>query len=213
MNVNVGHRIRQARKLAGMTQPALAAKIGVTKSSVSQWERGDIKNIEGDHLLRLSQALHVRPEWLQYGRGHMEINNNNKDKEIERVLTPLCTVPLIEWHEVKNKHRIILGGILTSAQVSKLAFALVVKGDSMVNPHGSPSIPDGYIIIVDPEQIAVNNDLVIAFVDGSEEPTFKRLVIDGSRRYLKALNPSYPAIEVDDNCLICGKVVKIEFEP
>ncbi len=101
---------------------------------------------------------------------------------------------------------------LTTAKVSPQAFALRVVGDSMTNPHGSPSIPEGYIIIVDPNKHANNGDLVVARLDDSMEATFKKLVIDGSKHYLKPLNPAYPVIEINGNCTICGKVVKVELD-
>lgn len=34
-------RIRQLRLAAGLTQPQLAAKLGVTKNAVTNWEAGD----------------------------------------------------------------------------------------------------------------------------------------------------------------------------
>ena len=101
---------------------------------------------------------------------------------------------------------------LTTAKVSKNAFALRVKGDSMTNPNGSPSIPEGYIIIVDPHRQAENGDLIVARLDDSMEATFKKLVIDGGLRYLKPLNPAYPVIQINGNCTIVGKVVKVELD-
>jgi SOS-response transcriptional repressor LexA len=209
----IGQRIRVARKARGLSQPALGKIISVSKSCVSQWELGEIKNIEGDNLIKLCKALQTTPDWILYGKGDMEAKNNNKNNEIHGKIS-LHRVPLIGWLDIKNNRNTLESEcVLTTAQVGSDAFALKVKGDSMLNPHGSPSIPEGYIIIVDPAQEADNNDLVIAFLNDALEPTFKKLIVDGSKRYLKALNPSYPAIEVDDNCEILGKVVKIEFEP
>lgn len=43
--------------------------------------------------------------------------------------------------------------VYTTALVSEMAFALRVRGDSMTNPLGSPSIPEGSIVIVEPDII------------------------------------------------------------
>lgn len=82
----------------------------------------------------------------------------------------------------------------------------------MTNPNGSPSVPEGYIIIVDPCRQAENGDLIIARLEDSMDATFKKLVIDGGLRYLKPLNPAYPVIKINGNCTIIGKVVKIELD-
>ena len=59
------------------------------------------------------------------------------------------------------------------------AFALRVAGDSMVNPLGFPSIPEGSIVIVDPDGIAENGKIVVARLEDSVEATLKKLVING----------------------------------
>jgi transcriptional regulator with XRE-family HTH domain len=61
---SVGGRIATARQARGLTMEALAKKIGVTKSAISQWEHGKIDNISADNLLKLAAALEVSPRWL-----------------------------------------------------------------------------------------------------------------------------------------------------
>jgi SOS-response transcriptional repressor LexA len=103
--------------------------------------------------------------------------------------------------------------IATTANVSKDAFALRVIGNSMTNPSGTPSIPEGYIVIVDPAIDAKSGSFVVAKLPGSDEILLKQLVIDGPNRYLKSLNPDYKPIAIDDDCTIIGVVKKVEFEP
>ena len=85
------------------------------------------------------------------------------------------------------------------------AFWLRVVGDSMTSPHG-PSIPEGMLILVDPDYPAISGRLVVAKLDASEQVTFKKLVEDAGKRFLKPLNPSYPAIEINGDCRIVGTV-------
>ena len=42
--------------------------------------------------------------------------------------------------------------------------------------------------------------------DDTNQATFKQLVIDGPRRYLKPLNPRYPVIPIEREARICGVV-------
>lgn len=56
----MGEKIKKLRETAGMSQSALAAKIGVDTSSVSLWETG--KNYPSyANICNLAQALNCEP--------------------------------------------------------------------------------------------------------------------------------------------------------
>ncbi len=83
----------------------------------------------------------------------------------------------------------------------------------MYNPHERRSFREGDIIYVDPGKDFENGSLVIVKLAGSREATFKQLVIEGERYFLKPLNPSWPdpIIELPEDALICGVVIsKVE---
>lgn len=61
MNVRTLKALLKAR---GWTQAELARRVGVSRQAVSQWLRGDEANLQGRHLLRLSEALGVSVEDL-----------------------------------------------------------------------------------------------------------------------------------------------------
>ncbi len=94
----------------------------------------------------------------------------------------------------------------TTVDCSEYSFWLEVKGDSMTSPVGL-SIPEGMMILVDPEVEAISGKLVVAKLDSENEATFKKLVMDAGRKFLKPLNPQYPLMEIDGNCRIIGVVV------
>lgn len=87
------------------------------------------------------------------------------------------------------------------------AFWLEVKGDSMTSPVGQ-SITEGTLILVDTEAEAAPGKLVIAKLPDSNEATFKKLVNDGGKLFLKPLNPSYPIEVFDERCRVVGVVVR-----
>lgn len=87
------------------------------------------------------------------------------------------------------------------------AFWLEVKGDSMTSPVGT-SITEGTLILVDTEADVQSGKLVVAKLADSDQATFKKLVDDGGRRYLKPLNPAYPTEMCAENCRIVGVVVR-----
>lgn len=95
----------------------------------------------------------------------------------------------------------------TTAKVSDTAYALLVDGDSM-----EPKFPHGCVIIVDPAKQAENGAYIVVRETESAAATFKQLYIDGSRKYLKPLNPRYPLMEFKEETVICGVVVKMEMD-
>lgn len=67
--IGLSTRIRQARLRAGMTQAALARRVGVKRSAATQWEHpsGTVPCME--HLIAVALATGVHLEWLATGRG------------------------------------------------------------------------------------------------------------------------------------------------
>ena len=87
-------------------------------------------------------------------------------------------------------------------------FALRVRDESMQAPSG-PSFPNGYTIFVDPARKAGANDLVVAHLGDPTAPVFKKLTLDGSAFYLRALNPQFPMQQVGDTFDCIGVVVGV----
>ena len=63
----VGARIAEARRAAGMTQQALGDAVGVSRSAVAQWETGRAGQVT-TNLTRVAGALGIGVEHLMYGR-------------------------------------------------------------------------------------------------------------------------------------------------
>ena len=92
------------------------------------------------------------------------------------------------------------------------AFAVKVEGDSMTNPNGSPSFPEGTILIMDPDRSAEPGRFVIVRQKDDTECTFKQLVRDSGRFFLKPLNPRYPILEMLPDAVICGVLAQATLE-
>jgi SOS-response transcriptional repressor LexA len=91
---------------------------------------------------------------------------------------------------------------------SARTYALRVVGDSMTSPYpNEKSYPEGVIIFVDPDKNYENGSRVIAKVPETNEVTFKKLVMDSGRMYLKPLNPAYPTMDITRELHVCGVVI------
>ena len=79
-------RLKQARKYAGLTQPALAEKLNglMTQQNISLLENGVIRGSE--LTVQLANACGVSPEWLATGKGEMLIVNYTLTSQQEKVL-------------------------------------------------------------------------------------------------------------------------------
>lgn len=73
-------RIRRARRIAGLSQQALADALGVTRSAVSNWESDSGVRPATNRLAVLAQALHVGFEWIATGRGEMRVCAEPRDR-------------------------------------------------------------------------------------------------------------------------------------
>jgi transcriptional regulator with XRE-family HTH domain len=64
--LEIGTRVRAARRDRGLTQDELADQVGVSRSAVAQWETGRTGQVTGN-LSRIAAALEINVEYLLYG--------------------------------------------------------------------------------------------------------------------------------------------------
>jgi SOS-response transcriptional repressor LexA len=206
--MSFGKNLKKARKEAGLTQDQIGALFDpiVTRVTVSNWER-DENMPDADKLPILARAVRRTIDQLYSGRSNTSIGPEIQGK-----------VPLISWVQagnfsqaVDNNHPGVADEwIETTVPVHRHTYALRVKGDSMTNPNGEPTFPHGQIIIVEPDAIDAPAKLVGSFVivrrNGDDEATFKQVVRDGGKYFLKPLNPQYQMIELQEHDEFCGVV-------
>lgn len=215
MKTEMKDRIRARRLQLDVTQQSLAKKLGVSRVSVTKWENGTTKP-DGENLHQLAYALSTTPEWILYGKGEEQKDDT---KVIPFIKSPIA-IPIISavqvghWTEsyASSKLTDVISWTQTTAEVSNEAFALIVRGESMTNPNGLPSIPEGAIVIVEPHFGQLDDlygKIVVAVLDGTSEATVKKLVWDSPFSYLMPLNPAFKPIPIDGNCRIVGRVVQI----
>lgn len=81
------HRIRQARRVATLSQTALADLLGVNRSAVAQWERQGGSQPTSGNLSKLAVATSVQYEWLATGRGRMSLKSSlDGEEDVEALL-------------------------------------------------------------------------------------------------------------------------------
>ncbi|MNE31973.1 putative HTH-type transcriptional regulator [compost metagenome] len=204
----VGQRIKSLRKITKTSQKDLGKFCGVSDVAVGYWEK-DVNVPGGESLSKLAKFFNTSIDYILYGTEFQD-----------KLITKMRRVPILSWVQAgsftESKPADILSEterwVETSLRISDNSFALEVKGDSMTNPSGLPTIPQGATVIVDPDAEPVNGKIVVARLDGTNEATVKKLVIDGPHKFLVPLNPRYPNIPINGNCTIIGVVKGVQYE-
>ena len=215
-------RLRKAMSDAGMSQSELARRINVKPQSIQYLCSG--KATGTTHAVAIATTLHISPYWLLEGKEHPEhsaidVYQNVLDNQ-GRFMDKLGIddqskpdpyrnlVPLISWVQAGNWSEVIDNFQPGDADEfypcpekhSKSTFALTVIGESMAT-----SFVPGEIIYIDPEVSPESGSYVVVRQNG-DQATFKQLMFDGEKKYLKALNPDWPnpIIEMLPDAIICG---------
>lgn len=206
-------RVKAARKHARLTQVELAKAVGIDQASISDLERG--RSGRSSYNASIAKACGVSALWLEKGTGDMIDSPAIEASNVAAIEQPSFRYPVISWVAAGAWAEAVEPfppGFSDRYEVSDydskgIAFWLEVKGDSMTSPVGT-SITEGMMILVDTEADATSGKLVVAKLADSNEATFKKLVEDGGRRFLKPLNPAYPVEMCAEGCRIVGVVVR-----
>lgn len=204
---NLADRLKIAMAAQQGAKPsALARACGVKPPSVSDWLNGRTKNLEGANLLAASRFLKVDPDWLATGKGDMQPRFSGEfDANTSPAKLGYRPIPLINyvqagvWTDVIDAFEPGQADeyLMTDLDLSGSAFALQIKGDSML-----PEFKEGDRVIIDPDVAPSPGDCVVA-KNGSQEATFKKYrprTMDEHGNVifeLVPLNEDYPTLRSD----------------
>ena len=85
------NRIREVRKLNGMTMKQLGAEIGVAESTVSQYETGK-REPDNETLLRIGELFNVTVGYLLGAEEQKENPTVQMDSEVDEVTMELLDI-------------------------------------------------------------------------------------------------------------------------
>lgn len=205
--LNIGPAIKARRYAQGLTLQQLCDATGgaIYTSHLSSIERGKMTpNVAIAAVL--ANALGVSLDALiEESRSEgMPIATS----ELARRVPVIAWENAADWAKNPDPARLPKGTqwVLPMDNPPGQQFALVVQDEAMHGPSG-PAFPIGATIYVDPSKVALANDFVVGHTGEPSAPTFKKLIRDGSHLYLRALNPQFPMVQVDDTFERIGVVV------
>jgi len=172
-----------------LTMKEVADAVGVSESTISRWESGNISNMKRNRIYALSKVLQIEPSVIMGWNESDNINLRplNEGLSVGSKIPVLGKVPAgIPIEAIED----VIDEIELGAKMStdgKGYFALMVSGNSMY-----PEYMDGDIAIVRKQETAETGDDVVAYVNGYDA-TLKRLVRSTRGITLRPLNPEFEA--------------------
>jgi len=192
---DIGQRIKQLRKMLGLSQKEFAEKIG--KSRIGAGRRTPDEST----LKLIAKEFNVNEEWLKTGKGEMFIEGATIEEEgIKVPFYPEVTLsagPGIEptteehfWIEISPDLMLKLIGVVYKKGLTLLP----VYGDSM-----EPTLKSGSVVMVrlwEYEQNLINGAIYAFRVDG--DLFVKRVEIDPVNQIItfKSDNPNYQTFQM-----------------
>jgi SOS-response transcriptional repressor LexA len=148
MSTEFGKRVRAARKLARLSQVALARAVGLTQGTISEMETLAHSSTA---TAQIAETCGVSAHWLATGDGEMvpSIQTSNvKFSGVDPIdLAFTGGVPLISWVQAGSWSDVADPYVVGDAEDwlpcpvrhGPRTYCLRVRGDSMYNPSGRPS--------------------------------------------------------------------------
>lgn len=188
--------LKNLMSLAQVNASELARRTGIAQPIIHRLSTGQNTNPKLATIRPIARYFMVSVSQLI---GEEALPN---DQSFLRVSNEHCgwnRVPLISWQDAitwpehlsdyQNSNEAIYTS--TDANVSKLAYSLVVQGCAM-----EPLFPEGTTVIIEPERKPQDRDFVVVHLSGEGVARLKQMLIDGHYRYLKSLNPELDDIKV-----------------
>lgn len=204
---SLGERIKSQREYLGLTQEALAEKLGYkNKTSITKIENGT-NDIPQSKVVEFAKALDTTVAYLT---GWAENESSNlapniismpHTKKVPLLGTIACGEPILATENIE--------AYVDMDSDVHADFALRCQGDSMINAR----IMDGDIVFIRKQDKVENGEIAAVLMDDclESQATLKRIYISDDKIRLCAENPNYKDIiffEDDMNKVrIIGKAI------
>lgn len=207
----VGARLKYARELRDVSLEKAGEAVGVHKSTILRWERGNTEKFKIPVLETLANLYSVNSAWLMGYDVPMEGNSQSINKDVmgEQVVSiPVLGTVKAGYDYLAQENWIGSVDVETClVGDGKEYFALKVKGDSM-----SPVLIEDDIVIVKKQDDFENGDIVVAIING-DEATIKKGKKSEAGILLQPLNNTYEPLiftneEIKDIPVLVVGVVK-----
>ncbi len=189
-----------------LSESELARKTGVCQPVIHRMASGETDNPKIDTLRPIAKFFSISLDQLI---GDVPISFCQPIFHVEQELynLPLITLALApDWPQ--NKDQLTTKTLVqTDINTSEQAYAIRLKDSTMY-----PMFPDGTLLIIEPTQVAIHRDFVIAKIKGHPNAIFKQLLVDGKNTYLKSTNSDYQPIKLSKHDKVLGVMLQVRID-
>ena len=220
-------RLTQAREAKNIKKSAFAKLVGVSAPTVTDWENGETKMIEGSNLVKVCQALDISPAWL--------LNDENQSAEARQLVPGAIPITLLDddadaLHRIKLVQLRLQAGVtgfqtepdeseggslgISKAWVLRKGYdpqqliGIKVRGESM-----EPTFYEDDVVVINLADKKLTDNGVFA-VNYGGEAVVKRLSRDAGQWWLLSDNSDqrkfYRRNCQGNECIIIGRIVRRE---
>ncbi|MNS45102.1 putative HTH-type transcriptional regulator [compost metagenome] len=217
----LGSRIRYYREKAGFTLDQLSERSNVDVGTISALENRD--SSRSKFASAIASALGMTVEMLEneaqdYNVKELISGSSKWDGNVVDAPTPpvMRKYPLISYVQAGEYAECIDSFQPGDAEsfhyspkdLGKNGYLLRVEGDSMTDPTGPISFPNGMMLHIHPDIEAMPGNFVVAKRVRENQATFKQLVMVDGELYLHAINPNWPTpyIKLVEGDVIIGRL-------
>lgn len=217
-------RLTEAREAKNLKKSAFARLVGVSAPTVTDWENGETKMIEGANLIKVCSVLEITPDWLLQGvkdiadafPGAQRVAIADATNSIDIPKVNLRLQAGITGFQTEPDRRD--GGTLSIPRgwIQRRGFdpahllAIQVKGESM-----EPTFYEGDTVVINLADKSPQDNAVFA-VNYDGEAVVKRISRDAGQWWLMSDNADqrkfYRRLCQGKECIIIGRIVRREGE-
>lgn len=214
MNDTIGKRLKYARKIRGISQVELAKAANITQGTITNLETDNRQSSK--HLLAMSRALNINPEWLESGKGPMEPQHELVKEAVPNyAATKNAEIPVINIEDAKAWPSIdieVIGHIKTPNN-KQYAFAVIAPDDTMASTNTFTPIPKGAIVAIDTDNATPDDGkLFLVKSHKYKQPIIRVMQQVAGQWELRPQNDKYTTytapFDIEKDTII-GKVVHI----
>jgi SOS-response transcriptional repressor LexA len=187
-----------------LSESELARQTNIDQSVVHRLANNKTKNPKLDTLTALAKHFSISISQLigddlllQGFWGKLQ-----KNKLIKAI--PILNLDTIEnWLDKKETQKEQLDFIVTDLNLGENFYATQIQDSTML-----PQLNEGTYLIVSPEIVSKNKDIVIFRKQNSQQAGVRQLFIDNEDKYLKSFNPDFKTIMLEPGDRLLGTVVQ-----
>lgn len=206
LKILFGKNLQRLRKLKNISMNELAESIGVSQSTISDWENGK--------KMPRSGSIQKIADYFNVPKTELLIEKNESQGLSLYPISQLVNIPILGTITCGQPILAVenFEGYRYEAEESLPAgnlFYLKTRGNSM-----TPTIPEGSFVLIKEQPDVEDGEIAAVIVNGDDEATLKRVKRQNGLVMLIADNPNYAPIIItpDTPAKIIGKAVKVSFD-